>query len=528
LSKNNLAQFKVGFLLRRQPRVRDFWYEIATAAEPRCYDFGFREGGTMLKLGSRILHGTSLSIAFFLTMAPNVVPAQQISLPDLPRPNLVTFSPEVRRQIEEAYAEARHDPQDAFANGRLGMVLQTYSLLQEAASAYQRASHFAPTEFRWIYYLGQVQAAAGHCDAAIVSLQSALRLDPSYIPAQLRLADCFVAAAQWDKAAELYTSVLKSEPDNAAAHYGMGRVRAAHRDFLPAADSYRKAISLFPDYGPAHYALALADRALGQLDQAEAELHLYEKDKNRVPPLNDPLSAEVRALNRTAIYHVQLGIALEQQGQLEESAAAHEKALAIDPRLVQAHINLVELYGRLGQYDKAAEHYRAAARLSPDSAENYYNFGVLNLAAEKFDQAEIAFRKTLELDPNYAGAHNNLGYLLERQGKFPEAAAEYRRAIESKPGDRQAHFNLGRVLVNQRQFDEGIRELTKTIAAPEDENTPRYTYALGAALARSGDRNSALQYLHRARASAAALGQSALVASIDRDLHTLESPGTPR
>src|SRR5256885_1014231 len=135
--------------------------------------------------------------------------------------------------------------------------------------------------------------------------------------------------------------------------------------------------------------------------------------------------------------------------------------------------------------------------------------------------------KTLEIDPQHAGAHNNLGYLLERQGKSAEAAAEYRQAIQNKPADRQAHFNLGRVLVNQRDYEEGIRELTKTIE-PEDENTPRYVYALGAALARSGDRPSALRYLHRARDSAAALGQSALVASIDRDLRTLEVPATPR
>jgi tetratricopeptide (TPR) repeat protein len=512
--------------------VRRKWFLVQNRVQGRggTYKFASTGNDTML-IPWRLLLRTRLSSVFIFALifalAPNVARAQQSPAPALPRPNLQSLSPEVRQQIEQAYADARQHPQDPSASGRLGMVLQTYSLLQEAAVSYQRAIRLAPSEFRWTYYLGQVQAAAGNCGTAIASLRSALHLDPHYIPANLRLADCLVASADWDKAADLYTTTLKSDPNNAAALYGLGRVDASRRDFAGAADSYRQAISLFPDYGPAHYALALAYRALGQPDQAEAELRLYEKNKDRVPPQNDPLSDEVRALNRTATYQVQMGIALEQQGQLEASAAAHEKALAIDPQLIQAHINLVELYGRLGQFDKAEEHYLAAARLNPNSAENYYNYGVLNLSAEKFDQAETAFRKTLEIDPHYAGAHNNLGYLLERQGKSAEAAAKYRKAIESKPGDRQAHFNLGRVLVNQRQFDEGIRELAKTIE-PEDENTPRYVYALGAALARSGDRPSALRYLHRARDSAAALGQSALVASIDRDLRTLEAPGTPR
>src|SRR5205823_1139806 len=148
------------------------------------------------------------------------------------------------------------------------------------------------------------------------------------------------------------------------------------------------------------------------------------------------------------------------------------------------------------------EHHLAAIRLDPGSVESYYNYGVLLLTAEKYPEAESAFRKTIEIDPFYAGAHNNLGYLFERQGKSSEAMAEYRKAIENKPSDRQAHFNLGRVLVNQRQYDEGIRELQKTIVPPEDENTPRYVYALGAALARSGDRENALRYLHQARDAA--------------------------
>jgi tetratricopeptide (TPR) repeat protein len=108
-----------------------------------------------------------------------------------------------------------------------------------------------------------------------------------------------------------------------------------------------------------------------------------------------------------------------------------------------------------------------------------------------------------------------------------EAAAEYRRAFENKPNNRQAHFNLGRVLVNLEKYEEGIRELEKTIE-PEDENTPRYMYALGAACARSGDRQNALRYIRQARDGAVTLGQFGLVASIERDLRNLEPSRAPQ
>jgi len=464
----------------------------------------------------------------FVAFAAFTFAAQSRStVPELPRLTLDSFSPGIKEQIEEAYSFAQSHAEDAGASGRLGMVLQTYGLLQEAGICYRRAMQLERNSFQWTYYLGSVEADQGRCDSATSTLRLALRIDPNYAPAKLRLANCMLASADWDASGKLYTEIVEQYPDKADAYYGLGRVRAARRDLPGAREAYRKATELFPDFGAAHYALALTYRRLGRADQAEEQLRLYEKNKTGVPPSGDPLLADVRALNHSATYQVQYGVELERQGKLEESAAAHEKALEIDPNLVQAHINLIELYGRLGQFEKAEEHYRASVRIEPGSAESYYNYGVLLLSAEKYSQAEEAFRKTIEINPFHAGAHNNLGYLLERQSNFSEAEAEYRKAIEDKPSDRQAHFNLGRILVNQKNFREGILELRKTIE-PEDENTPRFVYALGAAFARSGDRENALRYIRQAREGAAARGQSTLLASIERDLHTLEAAGTPQ
>ncbi len=464
-----------------------------------------------------------------LILAACSVGAQEApAIPDLSPLSLDGFSSAVRGQIQEAYADARAHPNDDIANGRLGMILQTYGLFHEAAPCYRRAIRLAPATFRWAYYLATVESVDGHCDAVAATLREAPRVTPDYVPAKLRLANCMLASADWRGSEELYRAVVKQHPDNADAYYGLGRVRSARHDLRAAAEAYSKAGALFPDFGAAHYALALIYRALGQDGKAEEQIRLFEKNKDGAPPSNDPLLNEVRALNLSATNQVQIGIELERQGRLEESVTAHEKALEIDSQMVQAHINLVELYGRLGQLEKAEEHYRAATRLEPGSVESYYNYGVLLLSIEKYEQAESAFRKAVEIDPFHAAAHNNIGYLLERQGKLLEAAAEYRTAIDNKPSDRQAHFNLGRVLVNQRAYGEGIQELEKTIE-PEDENTPRYIYALGAAFARSGDRQNALRYIRQARDGAVARGQSGLLDSIERDLRILEAPpGTPQ
>ncbi len=460
-----------------------------------------------------------------LILAACSVGAQEApAIPDLSPISLDGFSSPVRGQIQEAYADARAHPGDDSAYGRLGMILQTYGLFQEAAVCYRRARWLAPSTFRWAYYLATVESADGHCEAAAATLRVAPRVAPDYVPAKLRLATCLLASADWSGSEELYRSIVKQHPDNADAYYGLGRVCSARHDLTGAAEAYSKACALFPDFGAAHYALALIYRVLGQDCKAEEQVRLFEKNKDGAPPSNDPLLNEVRALNLSATYQVQIGMELEKQGRLEESVAAHKKALEIDPKLVQAHVNLIALYGRLGQFDRSEEHYKVAVQLDPGSAESYYDYGVLLVGAEKYAQAETAFRKTLEIDPLHAGAHTNLGFLREREGRSPDAAAEYRKAVESTPNSRQAHFNLGRILVNQQKYADGIEELRKTLE-PQDEDTPRYMYALGAALARSGDRQNAVRYLRQAREGAEAHGQSGLLASIDRDLHTLQGPG---
>ena len=443
--------------------------------------------------------------------------------PKFPQAALDTVSGVIRDQIQKAYDNARAHPNEAQASGTLGMILQTYGLAQEAKTYYQYAAELQPTEFRWTYYLGVLEADQKQCDQPGSHLRLALRIDPDYVPAELHLANCLFASAEWEASQELYNQVLKQDADNPDAHYGLGRIQSNQRNYKAAIESFDKALASFPNYGAAHYALGLAYTALGETEKAEEQLHLFEQHKVDAPPVDDPLMADVRALNRSAIFQVQIGIELERQGKLEESAAAHEKALAIDDKLAQAHINLIKLYGEIGRFDKAEQHYLAAIQLNPASDEAFYDYGVLLLSSGKYERAEDALRKAIDINPYYADAHNNLGYLLERRNSISEAAAEYQKAIDNKPSDRQAHFNLGRILVNQKRYQEGISELGKTID-PEDEETPRYLYALGAAFARLGDRQSALRYIRRAREGAEARGQSALLASIDRDLHALESP----
>ena len=448
------------------------------------------------------------------------------TLPDLPQPPLETYEPAIRRPIAEAYEDALEKPDDAARNGILGMVLYAHEQYEYAVPCFERAHVFDPGEGRWSYYLGRAQLFLARYDKAAASFRETLRLRPGYLPAEMRLAQTLLDADRRDEALALYQELEIRHPDTAEVHYGLGRLYAARGDTGPAVTHLGRACELEPTFGGAHFALARVYRGLGEKEKAKRHLALYQKDKLGWPILPDPLLADITALRNSSTDHLRRGIELAEQGQLKEAAEEHEAVIEIDPTLVQAHVNLIRLYGQLGEPSRAEEHYRAALEIDPNLAELHYNYGVLLNEQDPAGAAE-AFRRALELKPTYAEAHNNYAFFLMTTGKLDDAARHYRVALEERPDYRAARFNLARILVQQGHLDEAISHLRRTLL-PEDGETPRLTYALGTAYARSGNRAEALRYLHEAREKATALGQSALLVSIEKDLRALEKASSPQ
>jgi tetratricopeptide (TPR) repeat protein len=104
-----------------------------------------------------------------------------------------------------------------------------------------------------------------------------------------------------------------------------------------------------------------------------------------------------------------------------EASAAYQRALELDPRLADAHINLGRHLHLAGERGKAEAHYREAVRLDPDDPTPHFNLGVLLEELQRKDEAVHAYRQGILRDPDFADAHCNLGLLLESIGRRQEA-----------------------------------------------------------------------------------------------------------
>ena len=453
---------------------------------------------------------------------------QGLSLPELPPLAYDKMLSTVRAEVQKAYDLVLAHPQDAAANGKLGMVLHAHDLPTEAEVCYRRAHLLDPSSFRWTYYLGIVQVDQRNCGAAIPTFVEALRLSPNHLAAQLRMGECLLVSSQWDDAGKLYQKIVRDHPDNAEAYYGLGRVRAARDDFAGATESLRKACELFPKFAAAHFAMARAYRRLGKSQEAQQEIELSNKSEGGIPEIDDPLLAEVATLSRDYKTYLKVGAQSLASGRLQDAADAFEGALEINPQLAEAHTHLIYVYGQLGDARKAEEHYRAAVELDPKVTEAYFNYGVFLMGHGRSPKATEAFQKAIAIDSHYAEAHSNLGYLLEGEEKSSKAVAEYRKALESKPDLTQANFSLGRLLVKEEKFEEGISHLLKALKTAGEEARASYLYAIGIAFADAGDLENGLRYLRLARDRAEARKQTSLLASIADDLRLLESGKSPQ
>jgi tetratricopeptide (TPR) repeat protein len=442
-------------------------------------------------------------------------PAEQAA--QLPPMALDGVPAPVRADIEQAYQAAQSDAGNAETTGHLAMLFHAYGQYRLAASCYGTARQLDQKSFSWTYLSGVVQSELGDFSSAAKFFADALRLDASYLPARLRLAEALMKSGELQPSRGAYEAVVREFPDLALAHYGLGYLLSTLGDRTKAANHYQRAVELVPQFGGAHYALALLYRSRGEPDRAQPHFAAYQKFGNRRAGLSDPLLERVASLKNAARDLIAEAARLGEAGKLDESIALHVKALERDPLAAQAHVNLISLYGRSDRPKEAEAHYRAALALGANLAEAHYNYGVLLVTAGRHAEAAGAFRQAIEVNPFHAQAHNNLGGLLAREGKLEDAIGEYHQAIASDPQHRPSRFNLARALVAVGRSAEAIEQFQR-ILTPEDSDTPRYTFALASAHFKAGNIAQAREYAERALRGARRLDQNELAAMIERAL----------
>ncbi len=172
----------------------------------------------------------------------------------------------------------------------------------------------------------------------------------------------------------------------------------------------------------------------------------------------------VRRDPSSAVGWQRLGTALRRSSRHAEAVPALKRSIALAPGRAQTWHDLGLAYASLGRTADARHALGKAIERDPELPEAHNNLGILRLAAGDAAHAESSFREAIRIKPSYADARGNLANLLAA-GRPAEAQAEFDRALRLRPGDARTRYNYALLLGRLGRYDDAQRELDACLRA---------------------------------------------------------------
>lgn len=127
----------------------------------------------------------------------------------------------------------------------------------------------------------------------------------------------------------------------------------------------------------------------------------------------------------------------------DESEAAANRAVALDPELAEAYVALAGIRYYLQYKRDAAELFlRQALELNPGSVKALYHLSWLLGESGRFDEALVPTRKAIANDPFNTVSLNALGQIQYLARNFEASIKANERALALDPADPWLHFSL--------------------------------------------------------------------------------------
>ncbi|MCY4662915.1 MAG: tetratricopeptide repeat protein [Acidobacteria bacterium] len=275
----------------------------------------------------------------------------------------------------------------------------------------------------------------------ILGYQARLRRDPEDHESRTGLAVRYMEVGQVALAEEELREAIRMAPDFADAHYNLGSVLQAQGSVRQAIGAYRRAISIDPAYSEAHNNLGALLDTSGDRENALAHYRLA-----------------VQFGPREAAAHYNLGIALMARRQpdepVTEAVEAFRQAVALDPDYPEAHASLGAALLVEGEPQESIAAYERAIALDPSSPRVLVELAWLRATAPEPELRDVVRAITLAERARslYGDTHpvllDTLAAAYAADGRFDEAIALAREAVDRSRAS--AGFESRTAAINER------------------------------------------------------------------------------
>ena len=182
-----------------------------------------------------------------------------------------------------------------------------------------------------------------------------------------------------------------------------------------------------------------------------------------------------------------------------QAKAAAARALALDERLVEAHVALGWIaFSYDWNWVGAERELTRAIELEPTNADAHRAYAHLLSNMGRHEESIFEIAKARELDPRGLLVRTLEAQFLFYAGRDAEAEDRLHGALQMDPDFWVAHLGLGRIALQREQWPQAVAALRK--ARDLSSGVPEATTQLAYALARSGATDEALGLMHELEA----------------------------
>ncbi len=287
---------------------------------------------------------------------------QQFAPPQRAQDSGASLSPDTAAKLRALGYLAYHAPVSAaMLNSKLAdpkaklaefnAILQATDSIQlrdfaRARALLEKVREQDPQMYLIPFLLAEGAMLRGDAAAAAAEFKKTLELNPEFDQAMTGLARALHALGMDDEARQWLDKALQFNPRNYRAWYQIAWIEMKQRREEAAVGALEKVLSIQPNFGLAHRDLGML--RISQQDYPAAVQHLAR--------------AAQLGVEEAPLYNF-LGIAYSRTNRLPKAVESYRKALAGNPKLAEARLNLAYAYQQLGRSSEARVEYQTACRL---------------------------------------------------------------------------------------------------------------------------------------------------------------------
>ncbi len=191
-----------------------------------------------------------------------------------------------------------------------------------------------------------------------------------------------IASEDYEQAKELLRLALKGNPDFFEAYIKMGEVLIALRQLDAAERVAQRAIDMRPDDPKS---LLLRSLVASEIKSKEDAVQVFDYSVSKRP--------------RDSVFVIEIGNLALKKGWIDDAIRYFEMAREIDPDLIHVYNRLGIAYSRAGNFDSAMKMYELALGIDENDAGIHFNVAMTYYRMGDEEKSLQSFRKSNQLDP---------------------------------------------------------------------------------------------------------------------------------